>query len=45
MQKFLRESTPIILDNTVDDIGEQLNQRRMKVEHYANSYPSPMKLF
>ena len=38
MQKFLRESTPIILDNTADDIGEQLNQRRMKVEHYANSY-------
>ena len=39
MQKFLRESTPLILDNTADDIGEQLNQRRMKVEHYANSYP------
>jgi hypothetical protein len=38
MQKFLIESTPIILDNTADDIGEQLNQRRMKVEHYANSY-------
>tara|TARA_A100001011_G_scaffold349366_1_gene387922 strand:- start:14788 stop:16119 length:1332 start_codon:yes stop_codon:yes gene_type:complete len=38
MRKFIAESTPIILDNTADDIGEQLNQRRMNIEHYANSY-------
>jgi len=38
MQKFIAESTPLILDNTADDIGEQLNQRRMNVEHYANTY-------
>ncbi len=38
MRKFLNEKAPLILDDTAETIGISLNQRRMNVEHYANSY-------
>jgi len=37
MQKML-DKTPIILDHDADTINDQLNQRRMKAEHYYNTY-------
>ena len=37
MQKML-DKTPVILDHDADTINDQLNQRRMKAEHYYNTY-------
>ena len=37
MEKFL-EQTPITLDHDSDSINKDLNQRRMKAEHYYNTY-------
>ena len=37
MEEFL-EKTPIILDHDGSSINDSLNQRRMKAEHYYNTY-------
>ena len=37
MEEFL-EKTPIVLDHDGSSINESLNQRRMKAEHYYNTY-------